>query len=211
MNDDSVFGPVGGILIGALLTTGIWANSDSLFPEAYEALIELEGGYANNLYDRGGETMFGVTEVVARECGWRGKMRDYPLHKAAECAYEFYWKPLAADEIATRQDTAYRAFILRLFHTGYHAGPFSATRWFQTCLNELNRNERDYSDVRVDGKIGRRTIRAFRAFRAKRGAEGAAVLSTCLKIGYGWRFRSLIRNNPTQEEFAFGWYRRLGE
>ena len=208
MDDGS---PIGGLLAGVILSSAFWLNADSLFPEAYDELITLEGGYVHNPHDYGGETMWGITEAVARKCGWRGAMRDLPIETAAECSYKHYWKPLSADKMASRRDSAYKEFVLDLFHTGYHAGPGSATRWFQTCLNELNRGGRDYKDVRIDGKIGRETLRAFKMYRAWRGDAGAKVLSTCLKVGYGARLRSALRNNERQEEFAYGWYRRLGE
>lgn len=209
--DDNVIGPVGGVIAGIIITAGIMVNADSLFPEAYEELIELEGGYVNNPSDRGGETMWGITEPVARKCGYRGAMKDMKIEVAAECSWMYYWKPLSAENFSTQSDTAYKDFVLSLFHIGYHAGSRSATRWFQTCLNELNRNERDYKDIRVDGKIGRKTVQAFQAFRAKRGDDGSSVLSSCIKVGYGGRFRSLIQRDKRQEEFAYGWYKRLAK
>lgn len=44
-----------------------------------DELIKREGGYVNNLADRGGATKYGITEAVARANGFKGNMRDLPL------------------------------------------------------------------------------------------------------------------------------------
>lgn len=46
-----------------------------------DELIKREGGYVNNLADRGGATKYGITEAVARANGFKGNMRDLPLEQ----------------------------------------------------------------------------------------------------------------------------------
>jgi lysozyme family protein len=40
-------------------------------------LIAREGRYSDHPFDRGGPTNWGITEAVARDNGYMGKMRDY--------------------------------------------------------------------------------------------------------------------------------------
>ena len=204
--DDSIVGPIGGVLAGLLIAAGIGVNTNSLFPNAMEELLPIEGGYVNHRHDRGGATIWGVTEATARECGYTGPMNELTIEVAAECAYRHFWKPLGGDVIATKNDTVYAEFMTQLFFHGYHAGTVSAGRWFQECLNVFNRGERDYTDIRVDGRIGQQTLIAFNAFRARRGTPGAGVLSTCLEAKYTQRLLTLIERDPSQESFAYGWF-----
>ena len=46
------------------------------FNEAFERLLEHEGGYSNHAADKGGKTMYGITEAVARAHGYVGNMRE---------------------------------------------------------------------------------------------------------------------------------------
>src|SRR3546814_15941930 len=47
-----------------------------------ETTIGKEGRYSNHPADRGGETMWGITERVARRHGYTGPMRALPRAKA---------------------------------------------------------------------------------------------------------------------------------
>ena len=52
------------------------------FDQAFDALLEHEGGYSDHAADPGGKTRYGITEVVARSHGYRGDMRELPLDAA---------------------------------------------------------------------------------------------------------------------------------
>ena len=54
------------------------------FLAAWARTIGEEKGYSNNPADKGGETMHGITERVARANGWQGPMRQLPLDRAQE-------------------------------------------------------------------------------------------------------------------------------
>ena len=49
------------------------------FDDAIKRVLMHEGGYSDHAADPGGKTMFGITEAVAREVGYRGNMDELPL------------------------------------------------------------------------------------------------------------------------------------
>ena len=61
------------------------------FAKAVEMMFTLEGGYSNDKYDHGGETMFGIIEAEARKAGYNGPMKDLPKEKAKEIYKQKYW------------------------------------------------------------------------------------------------------------------------
>jgi lysozyme family protein len=171
------------------------------FARAFDLLIGKEGGFANHKADRGGQTMFGVTERVARANGYKGAMVDLPLSTAREIAKTQYWDILNLDRVS---DIA-PSVAFEMFDTVYNGG--EPGQWLQRALNAFNREQLDYPDVTVDGRIGPMTVTALKAFIAKRGAEGEAVLVRALNVLQGERFIRIAENNPSQEAFAYGWLR----
>ncbi len=92
------------------------------FDAAFDALIGNEGKYSNNPADPGGETMYGITERVARKHGYTGAMVDLPLDLAKSIAKAEYWDPIGGDELADRLD-------FQVFDASYNSGPGRAEQW----------------------------------------------------------------------------------
>lgn len=172
-----------------------------------EATIGKEGGYSNHPADRGGETMWGITERVARNNGYTGEMRDLPRDKAVA---------IFRSEYAIRPGFAAVAEISpavgeELFDTGVNMGPAVPALWFQQALNALNDGGKLYADIGEDHDIGGGTLAAFRAYRKARGAEADAVMLKALNAMQGARYIELARTRSANEAFAFGWLRtRVG-
>ena len=61
-----------------------------------DALIEREGGYANQPADKGGATCFGITEAVARDHGYRGPMRQLRRQEAEAIGANMRLQPQSA-------------------------------------------------------------------------------------------------------------------
>lgn len=169
------------------------------FARAFDLLIVKEGGYANHEADRGGKTMFGVTERVARANGYKGAMIDLPIDTAREIAKTQYWDILNLDRV----DALAPSVALEIFDTVYNGG--EPGQWLQRALNAFNRQQADYPDVTVDGRIGPMTLAALRAFLAKRGKEGETVLVRTMNCLQGERFIRIAEANPSQESFVYGW------
>jgi lysozyme family protein len=166
-----------------------------------EALIAREGGYTDHPADRGGPTMWGVTEQVARAYGYHGSMAAMP-HAVAKSIYlERYWLAPGFQHVNDHAPEVAE----ELLDTGVNMGPGVAARFLQRALNVLNSEAKHYPDVPVDGAIGRMTLAALRAYLAHRGKDGHVVLLRALNALQGARYIDLAEAKPSQESFTFGW------
>jgi lysozyme family protein len=115
----------------------------STFDDAFTALIGNEGGYSNNLADPGGETMWGITQRVARAYGYTGAMKDLPLETAKAIAKAKYWDTYSCDSFDPR-------IAFQVFDAAYNGG--QPALWLQKAVG-----------VPEDGIIGPVTIAAVSA------------------------------------------------
>ncbi len=172
-----------------------------------DATIGKEGGYSNNPADRGGETMWGITERVARANGYHGPMRALPRERAvAIYRNEYAIKPgfAAVAEISPKVGEEF-------FDSGVNLGQHAPAVWFQEWLNALNNQGKLYPDIAEDGDIGPATLNAFRSLLRVRGADGEAVMLKGLNCSQGERYKQIARGRAANETFVFGWLRtRVG-
>lgn len=173
----------------------------SLFDDCFRELVLIEGGYANDPADKGGETMYGITLAVARAHGYAGPMASLDLAQARTIYKRAYWDTLRLDDVASLAPS----IAQELFDTGVNMGIGIAGRFLQTALNALNRQGTDYPDLDVDGRIGPASIRALAAFLKVRGQAGRTVLLRALNSLQGARYLQIAANDPTQQAFLFGW------
>ena len=166
------------------------------------ALIDREGGYSDHPADRGGPTMFGITEAVARAHGYGGAMRDLPQREAVAIYRRLYWLRPRFDQVAIRAPR----LAAELFDTGANMGPAVAATFLQRALTALHRNGRDYPDLVPDGRIGDITLVALDAFFKVRGKAGAeTVLLRAIEALQGERYLRLAERRPANEAFLYGW------
>jgi lysozyme family protein len=171
------------------------------FDQAFAHTVGLEGRYADNPADRGGPTMFGITQATARADGYAGAMADLPLETAKSIYRRRYWDVLAGDALAARSPVV----AAELFDTAVNMGTTVAAAFLQRCLNALNRNEQDYPDVIVDGVLGAKTVSALGLYLDRRGAIGPRVLLTLLNALQGARYVDICERDRSQEVFMLGW------
>ena len=177
--------------------------------------VNVEAGWVNNPKDLGKETKCGVTAATAAEYkdslvklfGWNGQMKDLTPEMAMWIFNEGWWKKLCLDEIAT----VHPFLADRMFDFGINAGRKRGALALQEQLNVLNRQGRDYPDLKPDGAIssGGATIQALKAFVKVRGAEGVLVLVDALCDYQAAHYRSISESRPDNEEFTYGWYQRV--
>lgn len=170
-----------------------------------DATIGKEGGYVDHPADRGGKTIWGITEAVARRNGYVGDMRAMPRSTAvAIYRSEYAIKPGFA-----KVAEIYPRIGEELFDTGVNMGPARPSLWLQEWLNALNQGGKLYADIAEDGRIGPGTLAALAAYKRARGAEGEIRLLAGLNADQGVRYKQIARANPSQEAFVYGWLGRL--
>ena len=101
----------------------------SNFDKAVKLTLKHEGGYVNDVHDRGGETNFGVTAKVARGFGYNGAMIDLTEDEAKEIYKELYWDKLKLDSIK------YYSVSQKLFDMGVNAGNSRSGKIAQMSIN----------------------------------------------------------------------------
>ncbi|TAI82677.1 hypothetical protein EG333_15805, partial [Pectobacterium versatile] len=87
--------------------------------EIFNAILNREGGYVNDLDDRGGPTNWGVTEKVARAHGYNGDMRNLTRQQALEIYEADYWYGPRFDQVAAVSPV----IAAELCDTGINMGP----------------------------------------------------------------------------------------
>lgn len=172
-----------------------------LFDTLIDPLIEREGGYSNRLGDRGGPTCWGITIKTARENGYTGPMPDLPRERAKAIYKGCYWIRPGLHLIAPLS----RRITEELFDTGVNMGVGTAAIILQRCLNVLNREGRDYDDLKVDGGIGKATAEALKGYLTVRGVEGETVLLRAMNCLQGAHYITLAESAFDQEQNAYGW------
>lgn len=173
-----------------------------LFDKLSITLLGKEGGYVNNPNDSGGETNWGVTVAVARVNGYAGSMKAMTREQALAIYRKMYWEGPGFPLVALISER----IAGELFDTGVNMGDRVAVTFLQQSLNVLNRQQKDYKDITVDGKLGKGTLDALKLFMEKRGLNGVTVLMKALNILQGARYIQIAQGGKN-EEFVYGWLR----
>ena len=164
-------------------------------------LIEREGAFVDHPHDKGGPTMYGITEKVARLHGFDGPMRHMPRTLAVSIYKDQYWSVPNFDRVAMID----QAIAEELLDTGVNMGIAWAGTFLQRSLNALNNQGTHYSDIVVDGLIGNSSLGALKDFLDKRQRPGQTVLLKALNCLQGTRYIELVEARERNESFIFGW------
>jgi len=185
------------------------------FSEAYKITSAHEGGYVNDPVDRGGETYRGISRVYhpdwrgwkridkqRRKAGFPGSLAaDRTLQANVKAFYkQAYWDRFQGDVIADQ------AVANELYDTAVNMGVRRAVRFLQSSLNLLNRNQRDYDDLIVDGWFGDKSLVALKVLLRKDRRSDALV--KMMNIQQGARYVDIMARDASQERFARGWIKR---
>lgn len=161
-------------------------------------LIKVEGTYSDHPADKGGPTMYGVTQAVARANGYTGSMREMPMSVATSIYRKRYFIDPGFESIYLLSP----AISEELFDTGVNMGTSVPGPWLQRLLNVFNDAK---TDLVVDGKIGPASVTALRLYLNKRGSEGEAVMVRALNCLQGARYLELTEKREKNRSFIFGW------
>lgn len=192
------------------------------FLTAHKATAQIEGGYANDPDDNGGETFAGIARqsfpawkgwpaIDAYKKQFGGRNAD-AINKAAatdsdlqQQVLNFYksnfWDVLQLDAI-NDQRTANE-----LYDTGVNMGTGRAALFFQRVLNACNRNGNAFQDLALDGSIGVRTIVAFNNL----SLQDKYMVWKLLNCLQGAKYIDICEHNPTQKKFMRSWASRVFE
>jgi lysozyme family protein len=160
--------------------------------QALEFLLEEEGGWSNHPADRGGKTMYGVTQAVYDDYRVRLKkttkqtVAKITKAEAREIYDVLYWRACGADRLPW-------PISYITFDAAVNSGVSRAVRWTQAGLQ-----------VPQDGKLGPGTVAA--ATKAVANQEGSSLFAI---VDQRVQFlAALVKRSPSQSAFLLGWWRR---
>ena len=166
-----------------------------------DELIEREGGYVDHPDDKGGATMYGITEQVARLHNFDGPMRHMPKTLAVQIYKDQYWSATNFDRVSMLS----QAVAEEMLDTGVNMGVSWAGKFLQRALNALNNQGTHYSDLVVDGLVGNGTLSALKDYLDRRGRDGEYVLIKAMNCLQGTRYIELAESRERNESFVYGW------
>lgn len=170
-----------------------------------DGLLTREGGYVNHPADRGGPTNWGITQDVARKDGYTGDMRQLSRDRARTIYWNKFVRAPGIDKLAQRS----ARIAAEALDTGVNMGVGWGVVFLQVALNAFNSGGRDWPDLsRLDGDYGPTTDAALTAYIKRRAADDwEATMLAAMNAQQGARYLGIISGNPSQEAFAFGWFR----
>lgn len=159
--------------------------------EALEYLLDAEGGWSNHPSDRGGATMYGVTQGTYNS--WR-KLKNLPKQsvrnisklEARELYDIMYWRASGCDRLPW-------PISYIVFDAAVNSGASRSVRWLQAGLG-----------LPQDGRVGPKTLQS-----AKELVESGNATKLLEILDQRVVFLvKLIRRVPSQQDFLLGWWRR---
>jgi len=182
------------------------------FYDAFSKTLKHEGNYSNHPNDRGGETWKGVARRLWPE--WKGwsfvdemkKQPDFPNNLTESLELDRYVKDFYKENFWDRfkgdlfegQDIAEE-----VFDTGVNMGMKRAIKFLQEACNLLNRCERDYADMPIDGIVGATTLDVVNSHPRPKN------LLKLLNVLQAMQYVKLARESESQEVFLNGWLNRV--
>ena len=122
--------------------------ADSRFLKFFNYILLVEGSYSNDKNDKGGETKYGITKERARECGYKGNMKDLTKATAQKIYEEKYYKARKLDQVKNDK------VALSIFDFSVNAGRYGIKKAQEAVNKVYGKNV-----VSVDGAIGPQTLK----------------------------------------------------
>ena len=188
------------------------------FKIAHGITQKVEGGYANNKNDNGGETYRGIARKYwPNWAGWRivdmlriSQQSTFPaclskqpvLNELVDKFYkQNFWDTLTLDLMECQ------TVANELYDTAVNMGVEIAANFLQRSLNAYNLNAKRFKDIPVDNNAGPVTIKTFNSID-ERGKKIIYKMLNCLQ---GARYMDIVERNHSQEEFINSWFGRVFE
>lgn len=183
------------------------------FEIAHEKTSVIEGGYVNDPDDNGKETYRGISRKFFPD--WKGwglidqykenttlKYNQYINNVELDDMVEYFYKRYFWD-VNKLDDIIFQDIAEELFDTGVNMGVRTAAKFLQKSINLLNRDQKNYENISVDGVIGPKTLTLI---------NNSKDFKSLLKTMNGFQFMKYVNiclNNPSQEKFFRGWLKRV--
>lgn len=176
--------------------------SDLNFSYAVQDTLKHEGGYTNNIHDKGGVTNFGISLRYLQSLGKVGDYNSDGLindndiklidKKRAVALYkDGFWDKYGYGRINNE------ALAEKMFDLSVNMGPVNAHKLLQKAINLM----RFENLILEDGIFGQQTINAINISNPKN-------LLLCLKGVSAWYYIQIVDKNPSQKVFIKGWLKR---
>jgi lysozyme family protein len=197
------------------------------YNRAYNKSMSHEGQYSNDPRDRGGETWKGIARKMHPQ--WEGwaiidqikrnvitsdLSRVLRADEKLEAMVQTFYKAEFFDRLLLDQ-VKEQSLIDELFDTAINQGLFTSSLNFQKALNLLNNNQKHYSDLKEDGKLGPATLKAYNAYMLTSHFPARSQernVSTLLKVLNGLqfeRYKEICEASNEQEVYFYGWLNRV--
>jgi lysozyme family protein len=184
------------------------------FLKSYNKLKVYEGVYSSNSVDKGGETFRGISRHYHPD--WKG----WKLIDAAKEGDNFYNELLGSSELAEmvkifyrkkywnnfRGDDLFSQLIAdELLELSVNLGLLDGIEIIQSVINLLNRNEKLYYDIIVDGIFGDETLKTLKISLNKNGER---LFFNVMNFYQAMQYILVMEGTPDNELFI-GWFERV--
>lgn len=161
------------------------------FNDAVEVILKNEGGFVNNIFDKGGATNWGITKAVYEAYKGRSvsvdEIKNMPRTDAVAIYKKNYWDKVGGDNIK------YYATALTLFDQAVNRGVGAVVKQAQSVLG-----------LTQDGGMGPQTLAALNAI------PDTSFIPKFLAAAEN-SYKAIVANNPSQSVFIKGWLNRVEE
>ena len=161
-------------------------SEDKVFEEAFEALMEDEGGWVNDPDDSGGETCYGISKSQYPHLD----LKHLTIEDAKGIYYRDYWKATKYDKLAKHVPSIAK----KLFNLGVNCGSGMANIFLQRACRAHGA-----SDLDEDGIIGEITLGYVLSLQHK-------LLPTIRSEAAGYYRR--IATKGKNKKYINGWLKR---
>ena len=165
--------------------------ADSRFLKFFNYILLVEGSYSNDKNDKGGETKYGITKERARECGYKGSMKDLTKAIAQKIYEEKYYKARKLDQVKNDK------VALSIFDFLVNAGRYGIKKAQEAVNKVYGKNV-----VSMDGAIGTQTLKYLNEVNP----DKFLVAYHSLQREY---YKYLAKRDATQNDFLTGWLNRV--
>lgn len=151
------------------------------FKNCIDKVLINEGGYVNDPSDRGGETKFGISKRAYPNVD----IKNLTTSEAKVIYKKDYWDKIQGDTI--KDDLVAH----EIFDTAVNMGVRTSVKLVQMVVGS-----------HPDGIIGEKTL-------SKINDMDVQLLVSNFKLSKIARYAYLVKNNPSNRKFFFGWINRV--